>query len=73
MPNEITISGITGSSPFDIYTCDTGRTTCIYINTVAPSDLPLSFDVPIIFEPLPSVNLKIVDSVNCEINEIITF
>jgi hypothetical protein len=73
MPNEITISGITGSSPFDIFTCDTGRTTCIYMKTVTPSDLPTSFDVPIIFEPLLSVNVKIVDDNNCEINEIITF
>lgn len=73
MPNEITISGITGSSPFDIYTCDTGRTTCIYMNTVKSSDLPVSFDVPIIFESLPSVNVKIVDDINCEINKIVTF
>ncbi len=73
MPNEITISGITGTSPYDIYTCDTGKTTCIYIDTVSSSDLPVSFDVPLIFESQPSVNIKIVDDVNCEINEIVIF
>jgi hypothetical protein len=73
MPNEITISGITGSSPFDIYTSDTGETTTIYINTVGATDLPYTFDVPIIFQPLPAVNVKIIDTINCEINETIIF
>jgi hypothetical protein len=73
MPNEITISGITGSSPFDIYTSDTGMTTNIYINTVGATDLPYTFDVPLIFQPLPAVNVKIVDDIECELNQIIIF
>jgi hypothetical protein len=73
MPNEITISGITGSSPFDIYTSDTGMTTNIYIDTVGRTDLPYTFDVPLIFQPLPAVNVKIVDNIECELNQIIIF
>lgn len=73
MANEITVSGITGTSPFDIYTCDTGKTTCIYITRVTGTDLPVSFDVPMVFESLPSVNVKVVDNNNCEFNQIVTF
>jgi hypothetical protein len=48
-------------------------TTNVYINTVGATDLPYTFDVPLIFQPLPAVNVKIVDDIECELNQIIIF
>jgi hypothetical protein len=73
MPNQVTISGITGTSPYNVYTCDVEETTCIYVDTVGGTDLPYTFNVPLIFEPLSSVNVKITDNINREFNQIIIF
>lgn len=72
MPIDITINNITGSTPFDIYVCDTGSTYCVYVNTVNSGDLPYTFEVPVVYINSTSVNLRIVDDNNCEINEILT-
>lgn len=69
MPTQITITSLGGSSPFDIYTCDTGYTTCIYIDTILSGDLPYSFDLPFIIEGVPSVGIKVVDSNKCVASE----
>lgn len=68
MPIEITISDITGTTPFDVYVCDTGNTTCIYVNTINSGDLPYVFRVPLIFQNLPGYNLKVIDDIDCIIN-----
>jgi len=62
MPTQITITGLSGSSPFDIYTCDTGYTTCIYIDTITSGQIPYVFDLPYILEGMGSVGVKSVDS-----------
>ncbi len=63
MPLEISISSITGSSPYDIYLCDDPITTCFYIDTI--SSVPYSFNVPSIVEDYESFNLKVVDNNEC--------
>lgn len=72
MPTQIIISSVSGSSPFDVYTCDTGFTTCIYVDTVLSlSDIPYSFYIPIIMDQMPSWGIKVVDNNNCIITQII--
>ena len=63
MPLEISISSITGSSPYDMYLCDDPITTCFYIDTI--SSVPYSFNVPSIVEDYESFNLKVVDNNEC--------
>ena len=50
MPTEIKITNLGGSSPFDVYTCDTGYTTCVYVSTITPAQLPYYFQLPFIQE-----------------------
>jgi hypothetical protein len=72
MPNQITITTLSGLPPFDVYTCDTGYTTCIYIDTIGSSSIPYSFNVPQIMENMSAWGIKVVDSNNCILDEILT-
>jgi len=63
MPTDITINDITGVTPFDIYVCNTGVTTCIYVDTI--SSLPYTFQVPLVIDGLSSYTLKVVDDDGC--------
>ena len=69
MPTQITITGLSGSSPFDIYTCDTGYTTCIYIATITSGQIPYVFNLPYVLEGMGSVGVKSVDNNNCLVEE----
>ena len=66
MPVQITISSITGLSPYDVYLCDDPITSCFYIDTITTGSIPYVFNVPAIVEDNLSFNLKIVDSNECE-------
>ena len=68
MPIDITISNITGTTPFDVYICDTGNTPCIYVSTINSGDLPYTFNVPLIFQNLPGYNVRVIDDIDCIIN-----
>jgi hypothetical protein len=63
MPTQITINGITGASPFNIYLCDT-PTHCVYINTISTTQYV--FNVPTIWSELTSFNLKVIDNNGCQ-------
>ena len=65
MPTQITISTLTGLQPFDVYSCDTGYTNCIYISTITSAQVPYSFNLPFIQEGMASIGLKVVDNNNC--------
>lgn len=69
MPTEIQITNLGGASPFDVYTCDINYTTCIYVTTITPSQLPYTFQVPFIQEGMTPIGLKIVDNTGCIIEE----
>lgn len=69
MPTQITISSLSGLSPFDVYTCDTEYTNCIYISTITSGQVPYSFDLPFIQEGSVEIGLKVVDTNNCIIEE----
>lgn len=72
MPIDITINNISGSTPFDVYVCDTGMTSCVYVSTINSGDLPYTFEVPIIYANSTEFNLRVVDNNECQINEILT-
>lgn len=67
MPTDITISGITGSTPFKIYVCDDPITTCVYINTITTT--PYVFEIPSVLDGQPSYNLKVIDNNGCIVIE----
>lgn len=65
MPVNLDISSITGTSPYDIYVCDTGFTSCIYISTITTGDLTYTFSVPNFLLNNTNQVLKIVDDNGC--------
>ena len=72
MGTNINISSITGITPYDVYVCDTGYTTCIYVSTINSGNLPYSFMIPSIFSSLTNFVVKVIDDNNCVITENIT-
>lgn len=72
MPTVITINTISGTTPYDIYVCDSSEINCIYINTINSGALPTNFTIPSIIEGQPSYVLKIIDDNNCVIKENLT-
>ena len=69
MDTNITITSITGISPYDVYVCDTGYTTCIYVSTIVPAQLPYQFQLPFVQEGMNPIGLKIVDNTGCVVQE----
>jgi hypothetical protein len=69
MGTNITISSITGITPYDVYVCDTGYTTCIYVSTINSGNLPYSFMIPSIFSSLTNFVVKVIDDNDCTIIE----
>jgi hypothetical protein len=68
MSQLVTITSVTANTPVDIYYCDSMSENCVYVSTV--STFPYTFEV---FPPYntENINLKIIDSQNCEIIETI--
>ena len=63
MALSVTISSITGSSPFDIYICQSDGTGCFYINEI--SSTPYTFDIPVPYDTSTSYIVKVVDAEGC--------
>jgi hypothetical protein len=63
MPTTVTITNLTGSSPYDVWVCDTTLTTCVYVSTF--TSIPYTFDVPYIYSSLTEFVVKIVDNNDC--------
>lgn len=66
MSLEVTISSITGTSPYDVYICQPSGSGCFYINTI--TSVPYSFDIPEPYNSEFAYMLKIIDSDNCVIS-----
>lgn len=62
---QVTINDITGSSPFNIYICQSNGSGCFYISTI--SSFPYTFDVPPPYNTSSSYIVKAIDSVGCSI------
>ena len=72
MPTDITISNISGSSPFHIYVCDTGYTSCVYVSTKTSGQLPYTFEIPQVYSTLTNFIVKVVDNNHCTITNTLT-
>jgi len=65
MAIKVTISNITGATPYDIYICQPDGTSCFYINTIGSMQLPYEFDIPTPYNTGTSYMLKAIDNNNC--------
>ncbi len=64
MATIVTINSVTsGTSPYDIWVCDTCYGTCQYIDTT--STIPYTFTLPAIYETYGSYVVKIIDDNGC--------
>lgn len=63
MAIQVTIDGITGTSPYDIYLCQSNGTGCFYISTI--SVIPYIFDIPEPYNNSTSYMVKVIDANNC--------
>jgi hypothetical protein len=64
MSYQVTINSITsGTSPYNIWICDTCFGTCVYHDTITTT--PYSFTLPSVYETYPSYVIKIIDDVGC--------
>jgi hypothetical protein len=68
MAVQVTISSITGQSPYDVYICQSNDTGCFYISTITST--PYVFDIPEPYNSSTSYQLKVVDENNCIITGI---
>ena len=64
---QVTISSITGVSPYDIYICQSNGTGCFYISTTSVVT-PYVFDIPAPYNNSVAYMLKLIDSNNCIIS-----
>jgi hypothetical protein len=65
MAIQVTINGITGQSPFDIYICQSNGSGCFYVTTTTST--PYVFDIPEPYDTSTSYQLQVVDGNNCVI------
>ena len=65
MAIKVTISNITGLTPYDIYICQPDGTSCFYIDTIGNVELPYVFDIPAPYNTGTSYMLRAIDNNNC--------
>ena len=65
MAVQVTINSITGSSPFNIFICQSNGSGCFYVSTI--SSFPYIFEVPPPYNTSGSYIVKAIDSVGCSI------
>ena len=68
MAVQVTINGLTGSSPYDVYICQSGGTSCFFIDTITTT--PYVFNIPAPYDTSSSYMLKVIDANNCQITGI---
>jgi hypothetical protein len=66
MPNDITITNITGTSPYDLYVCDVTNTLCVFISGLTSVPPIYTFIVPPPLNTSGSLLIKIIDGDGCE-------
>ncbi len=64
MAASITITNITGSSPYDIYVCNSYGGGCVLVGS-GTTTVPVTITLPSVFDFAPLVTIKIVDSNDC--------
>ena len=64
--NEITITNIIGTSPYDLYVCDVTNTLCVFISGLTSVPPSYTFIVPPPLNTSGSLLIKIIDGDGCE-------
>lgn len=67
---QITVTNFSGVYPFNVYLCDTGFNSCIYISE--STYVPFVFTVPPPYDLNNSFGLRIIDNNNCTIDQVLT-
>ena len=67
MAVQVTINSLTGTSPYDVYVCDSVLTNCVYIATI--NSTPYFFDVPAPLDAQSELCVKVVDTNGCIITQ----
>jgi len=70
MAVKVTISSITGQSPYNVFVCQPDGSSCFYITTI--SSTSYVFDIPSPYNTSPSYMLKVIDNDNCIISGVTT-
>lgn len=65
MPQQITITGVTGTGPYQVQVCDITNTTCVIVTGSTSIPPTYTFDVPSPFEDVTSLLVKIIDTSGC--------
>ena len=68
MAVQVNINDITGSTPYQVFICQTGNTGCFFDSEITDNDLPYVFDIPAPYNNSDSYLLKIIDNFGCIIS-----
>jgi hypothetical protein len=71
MNKQITITNLTGTEPYNVYLCDDTYSGCVYIASIYNVNVPYTFLVPVSFETLTNVGVKVIDSRDCLIEGVV--
>ena len=67
MSQQITLTNINGTPPYQIYVCDINQYYCQFVTVILTTVPPnYTFSVPSYFDNAPEILIKIVDSTQCE-------
>ena len=72
MAARLTITSITGQTPFEFYICDIYENNCSLLGTITSSSPTQYFTLPALFNNAPSIMIKMIDNNNCEVKKILT-
>lgn len=64
MGASITITSITGTSPYQVYVCNVLGANCSYVGSA--TTMPYTVVLPAMYNSAPAVMIKVIDSLNCE-------
>ena len=71
MAKQITISNFNGTSPYNVYLCNNTYSQCIWIRTINNNPTSFTFLVPLLYESVSVVGVKIEDADNCQIKKLV--
>lgn len=64
MAASVTITSITGTSPYQVYVCNVLGADCNFVGSA--TTMPYSVTLPTMYNSAPAVMIKVIDSNNCE-------
>ena len=64
MGASITITSITGTSPYQVYVCNVLGANCSYVGSA--TTMPYTVVLPAMYNSAPAVMIKVIDANNCE-------